>query len=441
MFDELSEKLERVFKTLRGAGKLTEQNIRDSLREVRRTLLEADVNYKVAKDFIQSIETKAIGQNTLRSINPGQQVIKIVHQELITLLGGQVAELEISPMPPTIIMLCGLQGSGKTTLAAKLALHYRRNGKNPLLVAADIYRPAAIQQLKTLGKGLNIEVFYKDDKPVGICRAASAEAINRGYTHVLFDTAGRLHIDDQLMQELADIKKATSPIEILLVADTMTGQDAVNIASEFDRRLGITGVALTKLDGDARGGAALSIRAVVGKPIKVVGVGEKLDALEKFYPDRMASRILGMGDIVSLVEKAQQTVDLKEAARLTEKLQKESFTLEDFYSQLQQLKKMGPLESLLEMIPGIGKSLKGINMDGNELVKVEAILNSMTVEEKREPHILNGSRRHRVARGSGTSIQDVNSLLKQFSQMQKMLKKFTGKNMKAFAGGLPKFGL
>ncbi len=441
MFDDLSEKLERVFKKLRGAGKLTEKNIKDSLREVRRTLLEADVNFKVAKDFVKSVEDKAVGRETLHSITPGQQVIKIVHREMIHLLGEKVAELNISPTPPTIIMLCGLQGSGKTTLAAKLGLYYRRDGKKSLLVAADIYRPAAVSQLKTLGAGLNIEVFHKDKTPPIICKKALEYAREKGFTHIIFDTAGRLHIDDELMGELSEIKELTNPTEILLVADAMTGQDAVNIALEFDRRLGITGVALTKLDGDARGGAALSIRAVVGKPIKLVGVGEKPHALEKFYPDRMASRILGMGDIITLVEKAQKSIDLKEAEKLAKKLEKETFNLEDFYTQLQQLKKMGPLESLLEMIPGAGKSLKGIKLDGDELMRIEAILNSMTKQEKKNPHIINGSRRKRIARGSGTSLQEVNGLMKQFAQMQKMLKKFSGKKMKAFGKGFSPFGL
>ncbi|MBD3233900.1 MAG: signal recognition particle protein [candidate division Zixibacteria bacterium] len=441
MFEELNEKLERVFKNLRGAGKLSEKNIKDSLREVRRTLLEADVNFKVAKDFVKSVEEKAVGQEVLTSLTPGQQVVKVVHNELIELLGGEVAELNVSPSPPTIIMLCGLQGSGKTTLASKLALHYRKNGKKPLMVAADIYRPAAIDQLKTLGKQLDIDVFSIDKKPPEICSEAVKEAEKKGYTVVIFDTAGRLHIDEQLMNELAEIKKKTSPTEILLVADCMTGQDAVNIAEEFENRLGITGVAVTKLDGDARGGAALSIRSVVGKPIKVAGVGEKPDALEKFHPDRMASRILGMGDIVGLVEKAQQAVDLKEAEKLAKRLEKEAFTLEDFYNQLQQLKKMGPLESLVEMIPGMGKSLKGIKMEGDELNRIEAILNSMTIEEKRNPQIINGSRRKRIARGSGNSVQAVNSLLKQFYQMQKMLKKFSGKKMKGLPKGFPPFGM
>ncbi len=440
MFDELSEKFEKVFKNLRGAGKLTEKNIKDSMREVRRTLLEADVNFKVAKDFIKTVEQRAIGEETLRSISPGQLVVKIVHQEMIELLGKTVSELNISPSPPTIIMLCGLQGSGKTTLASKLALSFRKDGKKPLMVAADIYRPAAVQQLKTLGKALDIEVFHIDKKPPEICLSAIDDAKSKGYTHIIFDTAGRLHIDEKLMQELIEIKEKTEPTEILLVADAMTGQDAVNIASEFENKLGITGVALTKLDGDARGGAALSIRAVVGKPIKVVGVGEKPEALEKFFPERMASRILGMGDIVSLVEKAQKAVDIKEAEKLAQKIKKESFTLEDFYSQLQQLKKMGPLESLMEMIPGMGKSLKGVKMEGDELVKIEAILNSMTMEEKQKPSIINGSRRKRIAGGSGRTIQEVNSLLKQFGQMQKMMKKFSKMDLKGIGKGMMPFG-
>ncbi|MBD3169155.1 MAG: signal recognition particle protein, partial [candidate division Zixibacteria bacterium] len=371
------------------------------------------------------------------SITPGQQVIKFVQDELIELLGKEVEEINTASPPPTIIMLCGLQGSGKTTMASKLALHFRKDGKKPMLVAADIYRPAAVEQLKTLGKSLDIEVFHIDAKPPEICKKAVTHADKVGYNYIIFDTAGRLHIDDALMDELKEIKKKTSPTEILLVADAMTGQDAVNIAEEFEKRLGISGVALTKMDGDARGGAALSIRSVVGKPIKVVGTGEKPDALEKFHPDRMASRILGKGDIVSLVEKAQKAVDVKEAEKLAQKIKKESFTLEDFYDQLQQLKKMGPLDSLMEMIPGMGKQLKGLKMEGNELNQIEAIINSMTVQERQNPQIINGSRRKRIARGSGTRIQEVNGLLKQFAQMQKMMKKMSKMNMKGLGKMMP----
>ncbi len=423
MFEDLTTKLEGIFKKLRGRGKLSESNIKDALKEVRRALLEADVNYKVVKEFIGQVEAKAVGQEVLRSITPGQQVIKIVHEQLIDLLGKTRTEVSFSQKPPTVFMLVGLQGSGKTTACGKLARHYRKKGRFPLLVAADVYRPAAVDQLKILAKSLDLPVFSSKKNPVEICENSIGQAKKDGRDLVIIDTAGRLHIDEPLMQELLQIKKAVSPDEITLVADAMTGQDAVNIAQTFEEKIGLDGIFLTKMDGDARGGAALSIRAVTGKPIKFVGSGEKLDALEMFYPDRMASRILGMGDVVSLVEKAEETISLEEAEKLEKKLRKEAFTLEDFYSQLQQIKKMGPLDSILGMIPGLGgKMMKGLKIDDHAMVRVEAMINSMTREERLKPHNIDGSRRKRIAKGSGTSVQDVNKLLKQFFMMQKMIK-------------------
>jgi signal recognition particle subunit SRP54 len=440
MFEDLTGKFEGIFKKLRGRGKLSEGNIKDALKEVRLALLEADVNYKVVKDFIGRTQEKAIGQEVLRSITPAQQLIKIVNQELTGLLGEERTEVKFSAQPPTIFMLVGLQGSGKTTACGKLARHYRKKGRFPLLVAADVYRPAAKDQLKILAKTLDIPVFTSEDDPVGICRLSVEHAKKQGKDLVIIDTAGRLHIDEPLMKELLNIKKEVSPQEIILVADAMTGQDAVNIAQTFEEKLGLDGVFLTKMDGDARGGAALSVRAVTGKPIKFVGTGEKLDQLEAFYPDRMASRILGMGDVVSLVEKAQEAVDLKEAQKLEEKLRKEAFTLDDFYQQLQQLKKMGPLESILEMIPGMGgKMLKGLKIDEKAMVRVESIINSMTREERQKPSLVDGSRRRRIAQGSGTSVQDVNQLLKQFFMMQKMIKKATKTDIRKLEKGFMSF--
>jgi signal recognition particle subunit SRP54 len=440
MFEDLTAKLEGVFKKLRGRGKLSESNINDALKEVRLALLEADVNYKVVKEFISQVQGKAVGQEVLRSITPGQQVIKIVAEELTTLLGKERVEVNFSAQPPTVFMLVGLQGSGKTTACGKLARHYRKKGRLPLLVAADVYRPAAVDQLKILAKMLDIPVFSSNDDPVKICSSSVDRAREEGKDLVIIDTAGRLHIDEPLMQELSNIKKAVSPQEIVLVADAMTGQDAVNIAKIFEEKLGLDGVFLTKMDGDARGGAALSIRAVTGKPIKFVGVGEKLDQLEMFYPDRMASRILGMGDVVSLVEKAQEAVDLEEAEKLEEKLRKEAFTLDDFYDQLQQLKRMGPLESILEMIPGMGgKMLRGLKIDEKAMVRVEAMIRSMTTEERNRPHIIDGGRRRRIARGSGTSVQDVNQLLKQFFMMQKMIKNVSKMDLKKLQKGFSSF--
>jgi signal recognition particle subunit SRP54 len=440
MFEDLTAKLEGIFKKLRGRGKLSETNIKDALKEVRLALLEADVNYKVVKEFVSQVQAKAIGQDVLTSITPGQLVIKIVNDELTTLLGKERLEVKFSTQPPTIFMLVGLQGSGKTTACGKLARYYRKKGKFPLLVAADVYRPAAIDQLMILGKMLDIPVFSSDDKPVRICSNSLEHARKEGKDLVIIDTAGRLHIDEPLMQELLNIKKAVSPQEVILVADAMTGQDAVNIATTFEEKLGLDGFFLAKMDGDARGGAALSIRAVTGRPIKFVGVGEKLDQLEMFYPDRMASRILGMGDVVSLVEKAQEAVDLEKTEKLEKKLRKEAFTLDDFYDQLQQLKRMGPLESILEMIPGMGaKMLRGLRIDEKAMVRVEAMINSMTKEERQKPNIIDGSRRRRIARGSGASVQDVNQLLKQFFMMQKMIKNVAKMDLRKLEKGFSFF--
>ncbi|MCK5739194.1 signal recognition particle protein [bacterium] len=436
MFQDLTEKLDGVFKKLRGHGKLSEKNIETSLREVRRVLLEADVNYRVVKGFVSRVKEQALGNKVLRSITPGQQIVKIIHDELIDVLGTADAPVKFSHMPPTVFMLVGLQGSGKTTLAGKLAKMLKNQGHNPLLVAADVYRPAAIEQLKIVGDTVEVPVYSEDSgKPVRICRNAVDMARKQGHDLVIFDTAGRLHVDEELMQELVDIKESTKPQEILFVADGMTGQDAVNTAKSFLSYVDFSGVVLTKMDGDSRGGAAISVRAVTGKPIKFISAGEKFDALEKFYPDRMASRILGMGDVVTLVEKAQANIEQKDAQRLETKLRRQEFTLEDFSDQLQQLKKMGPLDQLLGMLPGAGgKALKGLQVDDGSFVKIEAMISSMTPEERRRPNIINGSRRKRISRGSGTTIQDLNRLLKQFQMMQKMMKSF-GKSHH----GMPKF--
>jgi len=435
MFSNLTDKLELVFKKIRGHGKLSERNIKDSLHEVRQALLEADVNYRVARDFIKSVEQKAVGSEVLRSIDPGQLIIKIVHDELIALLGSQTESLAPIDKAPTVYMICGLQGSGKTTLAAKIALMTRRKNKKPLVVAADIYRPAAVKQLKVLADSIQVEHFYLDGgTPQEICREAVRYA-EKNFVHlVILDTAGRLHVDDEMMTELEEIKALVRPDELLLVADSMTGQDAVNVAEQFHQRLGITGVALSKLDGDARGGAAISIRRVTGCPIKLASTGEKLGDLEPFHPDRMASRILGMGDIVSLVEKAQETIDLDKVQKMQEKLLKAQFDLEDFLEQVGQLKKLGPLESIVGMIPGIGKQLKGIKFDERGIERMTAIIKSMTIQERRHPHIIDGSRKRRIALGSGNSVQAVNQLLKQFSAMQKMFGDIGKKKLK----GLPK---
>jgi len=437
MFDSLSDKLQSVFKNLRGYGKLTEKNVADALREVRVALLEADVNYKVAKDFIERTKQRALGQEVLTSVTPGQQIVKVVHDELIALMGG---ETQVTPNYASgNWMMVGLHGCGKTTTCGKLAKLLSKNGRKPLLVACDVYRPAAIDQLETLGRQVQIPVFaVRDEKDVTkIAKQALSAAQAQGRDLVIFDTAGRLHIDEELVQELVRLRDLVKPQEILLVADAATGQEAVNIAEHFDKALGLTGIVLTKLDGDARGGAALSMRAVTGKPIKFAGVGEKLDDLEAFFPERMAGRILGMGDVVGLVEKAQESFDAKEAERLQEKIADQSLNLEDFLGQLQQLKKLGPLENLLGMLPGMGK-MPDLSLGDSQMKRVEAIVQSMTREERRRPEILNANRRTRIARGSGTSVTEVNDLLKQFNQMKRMMKDM-GKLQKKMArkGALP----
>ncbi len=438
MFDNLSDKLNLIFKKVRGHGRLNEANIQDALKEIRLALLEADVNYKVVKDLINGIHDRAIGKEVLESLTPGQQVIKIVNQELTGLMGGVRQELLLTGRTPFVIMLVGLQGSGKTTTCGKLALHLRKQGRNPFLVPADIYRPAAIDQLKKLGAQLNIPVYSSEKElgPVDICINALSQAGRYSSDVLIIDTAGRLHIDEVLMNELVSIKEKVRPTEILFVADAMTGQDAVNVAGEFNRALDFTGIILTKMEGDARGGAALSIKAVTGKPLKFIGVGEKLDALEPFYPDRMASRILGMGDVLSLIEKAQEEFDQKEAMLLEKKLKKKKFDLEDFKKQLGQIKKLGPLEQIIGMIPGMGqiKQLKNLKPDERELVKVEAIINSMTLKERANYKIIDGSRRKRIALGSGTNVQDVNRLLKNFAEMKKMMERITSKGFANLPG-------
>ncbi len=440
MFDNLTEKFDTVFKKLRGRGRLTEENIQEALREVRLVLLEADVNFRVVKDFVAAVRERAVGQEVLNSLTPAQQVIKVVREELGRLMGeGEENHLDLAARPPVPVMLCGLQGAGKTTTCGKLALKLRKEKRNPLLVPADVYRPAAIDQLKTVGRQLGIPVYDSQpgDEPVAICEAARRYAELNGYDTLILDTAGRLHIDEALMGELVRIKEALAPREILLVADAMTGQDAVNVAESFDRQLALTGVILTKLDGDARGGAALSIRAVTGKPIKLVGLGEKMDALEVFHADRMAQRILGMGDVLSLIEKAQAAVDQDQAAAMQQRLRQEGFNLETFRDQLKAIKKMGSMESILKLIPGAGKLLgqaQGMQMPDNELKKIEAIINSMTPAERRDHRILNGSRRLRIAQGSGTRVQDVNVLLKRFTEAQKMMKKMQQLGPKGLKG-------
>ena len=435
MFDSLSDRLNSVFKKLKGHGRLDEKNIQEGLREVRLALLEADVNYKVARDFIQRVKERALGQDVLKSLTPGQQVVKIVHEELIELLGGQSQGLNLKARPPIVIMLVGLQGSGKTTTAAKLALFLRRMKHAPYLVPADVYRPAAIEQLHKLASEINIPAYpsSSDMNPVDICRNAVEEARKSAYSVVLLDTAGRLHIDEKLMQELVAIKSECQPHEILFVADAMTGQDAVNVAARFNELLDVTGIVLTKMEGDARGGAALSIKSVTQKPIKFIGVGEKLSDLEVFHPDRVASRILGMGDILTLIEKAQSSIDAEEARELEKKLKKSQFDLEDFRTQMRRLRKLGSIEGLLKLVPGMGKlrdKLKDVKVPEKEMARVEAIINSMTPEERHDPKIINASRKQRIARGSGTSVQEVNQLLKNFEQMQKMMKKMMGQSMK-----------
>jgi signal recognition particle subunit SRP54 len=442
MFESLTDKLELTFKRLRGQGKITESNIDDALREVRLGLLEADVHLKVVRSFLDAVKAKAMGQEVLQSLTPEQQFIGVVRDELAGLLGGEHSELDLKAAPPVVIMLVGLQGSGKTTTVAKLARYLKNEKKrSPYLVPADIYRPAAIEQLKILGKELELPVHDSNPEtsPVVICRQALEEAKKKFCDVLLIDTAGRLHIDDELMQELSAIKDAVKPHQILFVADSMTGQDAVNQALGFDGKLGVSGVILTKLDGDSRGGAALSIRQMVGKPILFSGVGEKLDALEPFYPDRLASRILGMGDVLSLIDKVQQNVEQKEAEKLQQAFQKQQFTLEEFLVQLQQIKRMGSMNSLLEMIPG-GKKLAS-QVDGEkaekELKRVEAIIHSMTIQERRNPALLNGSRRKRIANGSGTTVTDINRLMKQFLEMKKMMQRVSKQGVRSLLSQMP----
>jgi signal recognition particle subunit SRP54 len=439
MFESLTDKLNGVFKKVTGRGKLSEKNIQDALKEVRLALLEADVNYKVVKKLVEDIRVRAVGQEVMDSLTPGQQLIKIVNEELTNLMGEANEGLQFVGRTPHALMLVGLQGSGKTTTAAKLASHLRKQGRHPYLVPVDIYRPAAVDQLKKLGAQINIPVHPTDieRKPEDTCLDALAMAGKSGCDVLILDTAGRLHIDEELMSELVRIKEKTNPAEVLLVADAMTGQDAVNVATEFNEKLDITGVILSKMEGDARGGASLSIKAVTGKPIKFIGVGEQISALEPFHPDRMASQILGMGDVLSLIEKAQDKFDEKEAVQLEKKLRRNEFDLEDFRSQLKQIKKLGSLEEIMGMIPGMGKlkKMKGFSPDESELVRVEAIINSMTGEERRRYKIVNGSRKKRIAKGSGTTVQDVNRLLKNFAQTKKMMEQFTKKGHK----GLPSF--
>ena len=426
-FESLAQKLGDIFKKLRGKGKLSEQDVKQAMREVRLALLEADVNFKVVKDLVSKITDRAVGQEVMESLTPAQQVIKIVNEELTELMGSKQSKLNFS-RDITVIMLVGLQGSGKTTTAGKLGKLLSKDGKRPLLVAADIYRPAAITQLQVVGEKLNLPVFTMGQQnPVDISKAALEHSRKHNYNVVIIDTAGRLHIDDELMMELTNISQAVKPSEILLVVDSMTGQDAVNVAEEFNRRLDLTGLILTKLDGDSRGGAALSVKAVTGCPIKFVGMGEKLDDLEVFHPDRMASRILGMGDVLTFIEKATQDLDLQKAKELEKKLKSQTFDLNDFLEQLSQVKKIGSFDQILNMIPGLSaQKLKGVEFDEKELVRVEAIINSMTPEERSNPSIINGSRRKRIAAGSGCSIQDVNRLLKQYNQTRKMIKQFAG---------------
>ncbi|RJQ20015.1 MAG: signal recognition particle protein [Nitrospiraceae bacterium] len=426
MFEALSERLEGIFKKLKGRGLLKEEDVAAAMKEIRMALLEADVNFKVVKDFTDRVKLRAVGKEVIESITPGQQVVKIVHDELCSLMGGGFRKINLAPNPPTIIMLVGLHGSGKTTTSAKLANNFKKDGRRPMLVALDTGRPAAIDQLKSLGIQIDVPVYATrpGDNPVRIFTESLQKANQEGRDVLILDTAGRLHIDEPLMKELDDLKREAKPKEILLVADAMTGQDAVNIAKSFNDRLDIDGVILTKMDGDARGGAALSIVAVTGKPVKLIGVGEKIDFLEAFHPERMASRILGMGDVVSLVEKAQETLDIEDALKLEEKLKKDSFTFEDLKNQIKQIKKMGPLENILGMIPGLGKQIKGVNLDDGAFSRVEAIINSMTMQERRNYVILNGSRKKRIADGSGTTVTDVNRLLKQYMDMKKMLKRF-----------------
>jgi signal recognition particle subunit SRP54 len=432
MFENLSEKLQRVFKNLRGEGKLTPENMETALREIRVALLEADVHFRVVKQLVERIKEKAMGQEVLASLSPGQQVIKIVHDELVHILGTHQAKLRFANEPPSVIMIVGLQGSGKTTSTGKLAKYLSKNGRSPIMVSVDVYRPAARKQLSVIARELKLPIYEgaaeEGSKPVELARSARREANQTGRDTILVDTAGRLHIDEDLMTELQQLKELLNPTEVLFVADAMTGQDAVKSAEEFHKRLGITGVILTKMDGDARGGAALSIRTVTDQPLKFVGVGEKFDALEPFHPDRVANRILGMGDVLSLIEKVEQNIDQKKAEEMQRKLIDNEFSLEDFRDQLRQLRKLGPLESLLGMMPQVGpfKELKNMKVDEKEITRVVAIIDSMTRQERHNHMLINGARRRRIARGSGTSVQEVNALLKQYAQARKMMKTFSG---------------
>lgn len=446
-FESLSDKLESAFGRLRSKGSLNESDVKEAMREVRLALLEADVNYKVAKDFTQRVTERAIGSQVMESLTPAQMVIKIVNEELTDLMGGTQTRLAYASHPPTIVMMCGLQGSGKTTHCAKIALKLKKENHRPLLVACDVYRPAAVKQLQVVGEQVGVPVFEKGQgDPVEISKQAVALAKDQGYDYVIIDTAGRLHIDRELMEELQNVKAAVHPHEILLVVDAMTGQDAVTVASTFDEALGIDGMVLTKMDGDTRGGAALSARAVTGKPIKFVGMGEKLDELDYFYPDRMASRILGMGDVLSLIEKAETALDEKKAAELEAKILKNKFDLNDLLDQMQQVKKMGSMKDILSMLPGVGSKLKNVDIDDGQLDRIQAIIFSMTPKERANPDIINPSRKRRIAAGCGMQVEDVNRLLSQYRQMQKMMKQFNSKGMRKklsrmnFGGGQGGFG-
>ena len=448
IFEGLSDKLQGALSKLKSKGKLTETDVKEAMREVKLALLEADVNFKVVKDFVKKVQERCVGQEVMQSLTPAQHVIKIVNEELTALMGDVASKVTISSKPPTVIMMVGLQGAGKTTTSGKLGAYFKKQGKKPLLVACDIYRPAAIKQLQVVGEKLDIPVFNMGDKenPVNIAKAGLSHALKNNNDLVIIDTAGRLHIDENLMDELKSIKSEVRPHEILLVVDSMTGQDAVNVAQSFDSALGVDGVILTKLDGDTRGGAALSIRAVTQKPIKFIGMGEKLDDLEQFHPERMASRILGMGDILSLIEKAQENIDFDKAKELEEKMKKSELDFEDFLEQMEQIQNLGPLDKIMGMMPGMGSmkdQLKDVDLNGKEMKRTKAIVQSMTIEERRNPSILNASRKKRIARGSGTSVQDVNRLIKQFTEMKKMMKMFMGnqKGMKKRGGfaGLPFF--
>ena len=443
-FDGLGDKLQDIFKRMKGQGKITEKDLKAVMREVKVALLEADVNYKVVKQFIDKVNSRAVGEEVMESLTPGQQVVKIVHDELTELLGGKQSKLTIAPKPPTVIMMVGLQGSGKTTTSGKLARLLKKQGKRPLLTACDVYRPAAIKQLQVLGEQLDIPVFTLGDKisPVDIAKGAIEHAKTKGNDVVILDTAGRLHIDEVLMEELKNVKAVANPTEILLVVDSMVGQDAVNVADSFNELLDITGVVLTKLDGDTRGGAALSIKSITGKPIKFAGMGEKLDALEPFHPDRMASRILGMGDVLTLIEKAQENIDQQKAEEMQKKMLKAEFTLEDYLEQMDQIKNMGSITNMLEMMPGMSKNkLKDIQVSDRDLAQTKAIILSMTPAERRNPKIINGSRRKRIAAGSGMKVQDVNRLIKQYEQSQMLLKQFSGMATGKKKGGAGKFKL